>query len=286
MCLPPGDCVTLSREMPVTMSRIVAWQRPDVVPPVSWPLLTLRASLSSGLSGSNSRAALPAFSLSLGHNSRSDTLQPHYIASLILHNSRTGQMGKQSESSIATMWFYTINEVLLIIRTLNLVLVNWSLLWSLTTKLFKGSQRSRMFVMTAPDTDLGQWSVPPSLSPVIIIPVVPGPGSRYCLPSAYLHQSPGSPALIVFPQPETEKRRFEQREAHDVILRSKSWGHVSVLLVLWRRFVASLCGQDWQEASNLPDRDTMPPGHQRLIIMDLWSQQFFRPFKMLSCCLL
>lgn len=109
---PRGLChgVTRSRGMPVTMSRIVAWQRPDVVPPVSWPLLTLRASLSSGLSGSNSRAALPAFSLSLGHNSRSDTLQPHYIASLILHNSRTGQMGKQSESSIDIMWLYTINE--------------------------------------------------------------------------------------------------------------------------------------------------------------------------------
>ena len=124
MCLPPGDCVTLSREMPVTMSRIVAWQRPDVVPSVSWPLLTLRASLGSGLSGSNSRAALPAFSL--GHNSRSDTLQPHYIASLILHNSRTGQMGKQSESSIAIMWLNTINEVLVIPRSLNLVLVNLS----------------------------------------------------------------------------------------------------------------------------------------------------------------
>lgn len=93
----------------------------------------------------------------------------------------------------------------LIIRTLNLVLVNLSLLWSLTTKLCKGSLRSPIFVMTAPDTDLGRWSARPSApSPVIIIPVFRARVSllfTICIPPSVTRQPP----LIVFPQPETEK---------------------------------------------------------------------------------
>ena len=95
-----------------------------------------------------------------------------------------------------------------------------------------------MFVMTAPDTDLAPGQ-PAPLSPVIIIPVFPGLVTVYHLHTSISHQAAqGSPALIVFPQPETEKRSFEQIEPHDVILWSKSWGQCQC----FAGFVKAVCG--------------------------------------------
>ena len=75
--------------------------------------------------------------------------------------------------------------------------------------------------------------------------------SRYCLPSAYLHQSPAqAPHWLLARNP-------RQRVSLSDVIRW-SWGHQG-FAGLWSQFVASLCGEDWQEASNLPDRDTMPP---------------------------
>ena len=123
------------------------------------------------------------------------------------------------------------------------------------------------------------WSPPP--------PRVPGynyscPCARVsllftiCIPPSVTSESQAQPALIVFPQPETGRDLSSRKSLRDVIQ-----------LICFAGFVKrTVCGvfvwRDWQEAGNLPDRDTMPPGQLRLIIMDLWTQHFFSPFKMLS----